>query len=58
MPRIVRGQMFAQTNLQLDYQLKMKAKAAGLNMSQILTMALEQELEKKKDVQENAPPGG
>jgi post-segregation antitoxin (ccd killing protein) len=58
MPRIVRGQISAQTNLQIDYGLKKRAKEAGLNMSQILTAGIEKELKKKKDTPENAPTGG
>jgi len=56
MPRIVKGQLYAQTNLQIDYRLKKKAKEAGLNMSQILTAGIERELKKKKDGQESEPP--
>jgi post-segregation antitoxin (ccd killing protein) len=49
MPRIVKGKMFAQTNLQIDYALKTRAKHAGLNMSQLLTTALEKELKNKEE---------
>lgn len=58
MPRIVKGQISAQTNLQISYTLKTRAKEAGLNMSQILTAGIERELKKKKDEPKNALSGG